>query len=130
MPEARYWFKSQNDGFFAGLHPGLAYYNIATAGGHRYQDHDENTPAIGGGASVGFRFAVPRNPRWKFEASVGYGIYRLDYDIFRNHANGPRVERRKRTFYGIDNIAFSVCYTFDVTRRNTGDKARKGGEPR
>lgn len=123
MPEVRFWFKPGNDGFFLGVHPGLAYYNIATDGEFRYQDHDGRTPALGGGVSVGFRFAVPRNPKWKFEASVGAGIYRLDYDVFRNVHNGPLVDRRRRTFYGIDNAAFSVCYTFDITR-----KAKKGGD--
>lgn len=67
---------------------------------------------------MGYRFALPRDPRWKFEAALGYGIYRLDYDIFENGANGPLVDRRKRTFYGIDNVAFSICYTFDVKRKN------------
>lgn len=123
MPEGRYWFRAKNDGFFIGIHPGLAYYNIATEGEYRYQDHNGNTPAIGGGVSVGFRFALPSNPKWKFEASAGAGIYHLDYDIFYNGHNGLLHERRKRTFYGLDNVAFSICYTFDIA----GSKARKGG---
>lgn len=118
MPEARYWFRGRNDGFFVGAHAGMAYYNIALRGDNRYQDHAGRTPALGGGASVGYRFALPRNPRWKFEAAVGYGVYRLDYDIFENRHNGPLTGRVKRTFYGIDNVAFSVCYTFNVKKKD------------
>lgn len=118
MPEFRYWLSGRNDGFFAGAHAGVIYYNIALKRAYRYQDHKGRTPALGGGATVGYRFALPRDPRWKFEAALGYGIYRLDYDIFENGANGPLVDRRKRTFYGIDNVAFSICYTFDVKRKN------------
>lgn len=118
MPEFRYWPLGRNDGFFVGAHAGMVYYNIALQGDYRYQDRRGRTPALGGGATLGYRFALPRNPRWKFEASVGYGIYKLDYDIFENRHNGPLVDRRKRTFYGVDNVAFSVCYTFDINKKS------------
>lgn len=122
MPEFRYWPQAKNDGFFAGAHFGLAYYNMALKKEYRYQDHDGNTPAIGGGISIGYRFVLPRNPRWKFEASVGAGIYRLDYDIFINRTNGLLMDRKKRTFYGLDNVAFSICYTFPVRKKGGGGK--------
>lgn len=121
MPEARYWLQPVNDGFFIGARLGLAYYNVAFGGDKRYQDHDGDTPALGGGVNVGFRFALPRNPRWKMEFSIGAGVYRLDYDIFANHRNGFIIGREKRTFFGIDNAAFSICYTFDV-RKKGGDR--------
>jgi len=95
----------------------MIYYNVALDGDKRYQDHKGRTPALGGGVSAGYRFALPRNPRWKFEASVGAGIYRLDYDVFDNVHNGLQTDRRRRTFYGVDNLAFSVCYTFDINRK-------------
>ena len=38
IPEARYWFRSDNQGWFAGAHLGMAYYNIALGGTTRYQD--------------------------------------------------------------------------------------------
>lgn len=117
MPEMRYWPRACNDGFFVGAHVGMIYYNVALDGDKRYQDHKGRTPALGGGVSAGYRFALPRNPRWKFEASVGAGIYRLDYDVFDNVHNGLQTDRRRRTFYGVDNLAFSVCYTFDINRK-------------
>lgn len=114
MPEVRYWPLARNNGFFVGAHFGMAYYNVAFCGDKRYQDHDGNTPALGGGINVGYRFRLPRNPRWQMEFSVGAGAYRLDYDIFDNRHEGLLVGREKRTFFGIDNAAFSICYTFDV----------------
>src|SRR5690554_7135701 len=36
QPEFRYWLSEENDGFFAGAHFGLAYYNFAFDGDYRY----------------------------------------------------------------------------------------------
>lgn len=120
QPELRYWPKADNTGFFVGAHFGLGWYNVAFGGDKRYQDHSRRTPAIGGGVAVGYRFHFCRNPRWQMEASVGAGIYKLDYDIFQNHHNGLIIDRRRRTFYGIDQAAFTISYRFDISR--------KGGE--
>ena len=123
MPEVRYWPKASdsNDGFFLGAHFGLCYFNVAFPGHSRYQDHDGNTPALGGGLSIGYRLPL-RNPRWKFEFSAGAGAYRLDYDIFENRPNGSLTGRRKRTFFGLDKVAVSLCYTFGPV-----PDRRKGG---
>ena len=45
QPEFRNWLSEENDGFFAGAHFGLAYYNFAFDGDYRYQDHNRETPA-------------------------------------------------------------------------------------
>lgn len=112
QPEVRWWPRHTNDGFFAGAHFGMAYYNVAFDGDYRYQDHDGTTPALGGGVSVGYRLRL-RGP-WKLEFSVGAGVYSLDYDVFRNYPNGLLVDRRSRTFIGIDNAAVSLAYTFNI----------------
>ncbi|MCM1093375.1 MAG: DUF3575 domain-containing protein, partial [Lachnospiraceae bacterium] len=112
QPEARYWWHEDNTGWFIGAHFGLAYYNVAFGGDHRYQDHGKDTPALGGGVSGGFRFPLTADGRWSMEASVGAGVYRLDYDVFDNRHNGLIVDRRRRTFVGIDNVALSFCYRF------------------
>ncbi len=119
MPEVRWWPRADNQGFFAGAHFGMAYYNVAFGGDKRYQDHNQNTPALGGGIDLGYRLPISRNGRWHLEFSVGAGIYHLDYDVYNNWHNGLLIDRRKRTFYGIDNAAISVAYRFDL---------KKGGE--
>lgn len=123
VPEFRYWPKADNTGLFINAHVGVAYYNYAGKGEFRYQDHDGKTPAIGGGLGLGYRFYFCNNRHWTMEAAVGAGIYQLDYDIFLNTDRtslGPLVGRKKRTFYGIDQAAFTISYSFGLNK--------KGGE--
>ncbi len=122
QPELRYWPSRDNNGFFVGAHFGLGWYNCAFDGDSRYQDHNRRTPAIGGGASIGYRFNFCRNHNWKMEVTLGYGIYKLDYDIFNNVTNGLITGRRQRTFYGIDRAAVSFCYQFDLNKKKGGNK--------
>lgn len=125
VPEFRYWVKPDNTGFFLNAHFGLAYYNYAKNGDYRYQDHDGKTPAIGGGIGLGYRFYFCRNHHWTMEAAIGAGIYKLDYDIFQNTnptSHGYLLRREKRTFYGIDQAAFTISYSFGLRK--------KGGESR
>ncbi len=119
-PEVRYWFNDKklcNDGWFAGAHFGLAYYNVATNGAYRTQDHDGTCPALGGGLTVGYRMPISENNRWKLEFSLGAGVYGLHYDKFRNIPNGFWVTAEKRTYFGIDRAAVSLSYTFGMKRK-------------
>lgn len=116
VPEVRYWFSDSNQGWFAGVHLGMAYYNVAFGGDFRYQDHNRRTPAIGGGVNFGYRLNISSNRLWRLEFSLGAGVYRLDYDKFSNEDNGLLMGRCKKTFAGIDNAAVSLCYTFDLSK--------------
>ena len=60
------------------------------------------------------------------EASIGGGIYHLDYDMFLNRQDGLLYGRRSRTFYGIDQAALSLPYRFGIGSRRQAQK--KGGE--
>lgn len=122
QPEFRWWPRKDNDGFFAGAHFGLGWYNVAFGGEYRYQDHLKRTPAVGGGLAAGCRFHFCRNRRWQMEASLGFGVYRLDYDLFQNHADGLLVGRRQRTFYGIDQATFTISYRFDLGKKKGGER--------
>lgn len=115
QPEIRYWF-TDNDGWFIGAHLGLAYYNFAWDGDYRIQDHDRSTPALGGGLGVGYRMPISNNKRWKMEFSLGGGVYDLHYDKFHNEQNGLLVESVKKTFFGIDQVAVSFSYMFDLKK--------------
>lgn len=120
QPEFRYWLSERNDGFFAGAHFGLAYYNLATNGDYRYQDHLRRTPAPGGGVSVGYRLPISRNNRWRVEFSIGAGVYSLHYDKFHNTPrtkDGLLVESVKKTYRGIDQAAVSFSYSFDLKKK-------------
>lgn len=115
IPEIRFWPGADNCGFYANAHLGLAWYNYAKGGDYRYQDHLRRTPAYGGGIGAGYRFHFCNNRRWTLEASLGAGVYRLDYDIFENRHDGMITGRRQRTFFCIDQVALSFTYSFDIT---------------
>lgn len=116
QPEVRYWLREDHAGWFAGAHFGLAWFNYAKGSDWRYQDHEGDTPLVGGGISGGYRMPISKNGKWWMEFSLGAGAYGLHYDIFHNEPNGQLVDTRKRTFYGIDQAAISFAYRFDLKK--------------
>lgn len=123
QPEFRYWLSEDNDGFFAGAHFGMAYYNLALDGDYRYQDHNRETPAIGGGLSVGYRLPISKDNRWRVEFSLGAGAYSIYYDMFYNTPDakdGLMIKSIKSIYWGIDQVSVSFSYMFDLKRK--GDK--------
>lgn len=110
-PEVRYWFGSDRKGFFVDGHLSMVSYNFALKGwDYRIQDLDGKRPALGGGIGAGWR--MPLSRRWSAEAQVGVGCYALKYNRFENRPNGQLVDTRRRTWFGIDNVAISLVYNF------------------
>lgn len=110
-PEVRYWFADDRKGFFVDGHLSMVSYNFALKGwDYRIQDVDGKRPALGGGIGAGWR--VPLSDRWSAEAQVGVGCYALKYNRFENRPNGQLVDTRRRTWFGIDNVAISLVYNF------------------
>lgn len=88
-------------------------YNFARKGwSYRIQDVGGDHPALGGGIGAGWRMPLSRNGRWSAEAQIGAGCYALKYDRFENRPDGPLVDTRTRTWFGIDNVSVSVVYNF------------------
>ena len=117
QPELRVW-PTKNRRFFAGVHFGVASYNFAIKSGNwRVQDHLGNTPALGGGISVGYRIPFCRNKRFLLEFAVGAGAYRAYYDKFHNSGGGAYHSTERKTYIGIDNAAVSFTYTFNLNRK-------------
>lgn len=120
QPELRYWPTGNNDGLFIGAHFGMAYYNIAVDGPWRYQDYRRETPAMGGGISVGYRMPISKNNRWKMEFSLGAGVYDTHYDRFHNTPrtkDGLLVDSTKKTYWGIDQAEVSISYAFNLNKK-------------
>ncbi len=120
QPEVRYWLSDSCNGWFAGAHFGLGWYNIATCGDYRTQDHNGDSPAIGGGVSVGYRLPLCGNGRWRMEFSLGAGAYRVHYDKFHNEPNGLLVDTEKKTWFGIDRASVSMVYMFGTDKKKGG----------
>ena len=124
QPEIRYYIP-KTSGLYVGAHFGLGYWNFALGSlgeklgvaDWRYQDHRGESPAIGGGVSVGYALQFRKNPRWGMEFSLGAGAYDARYDMFYNEANGPYYQRGiHTTFIGVDNASVSFTYKFDLKR--------------
>ena len=125
QPEIRYWFSEDNDKFFLGAHFGFAQYNVAVDGNYRYQDHNMEKPALGGGISVGYRLPLERTKRWNVEFTLGAGVYPLKYDIFYNTEDtkdGLLIGTEKRTYWGLDNAAVTFSYALDFKKSKKGGK--------
>lgn len=118
QPELRFWPEKKHR-FFAGIHLGVAYYNLALEGEYRIQDKNGKTPLWGGGINVGYRFPLSKkNERWQMELSVGGGVYDIRYDKFDNSGNGALVKASVHdTFFGVDNVAVSIVYMFDMKKK-------------
>lgn len=120
QPEVRFWFDEDNTGFFTGAHFGLGYYNVALGADYRYQDHNMQTPSIGGGLAVGYRLPISRNNRWNLEFTLGAGVYPSHYDKFHNTPvteNGLMISDYKRLYWGIDQAALSFSYAFGINTK-------------
>lgn len=115
-PGIRYWLDASNNGAFVGIHAGIASYNMSMNGDYRIQDHDGNSPAIGGGISAGYRMSISRNRRWMAEVCLGAGVYDLHYDKFYNENNGLRASTVKKTGICLDHASLSLCYVFDLKK--------------
>ena len=121
QPEFRYYPKlteaMTNGGFFVGAHFGLGWYNFAVNTDYRVQDHEGNRPAFGGGIGLGYNYQFKKNPRWGMEFAIGAGVYDVLYDTFYNENNGPINEKAVRdVWFGIDNVAVSFTYNFDLKK--------------
>lgn len=120
LPELRYNFNSP-DGLYAGIHAGLAWYNFAFSGDWRIQDAGGNSPAVGGGLSVGYKMTPFRSvPELGVEFNAGVGVYSLKYDKFYNEPNGPVAESGISAVRVVpDALGVSVFWRF-------GDRGRSG----
>ena len=116
-PEMRYWASAENDGWFAGVHYGMAWYNFCIDKAYRTQDKGGHTPAVGGGATVGYRLPLSKNNRWKMELSLGIGVYRLHQDKFLNKPNGAWCRTERKCYFGPDQLSLSFAYMFDMKKR-------------
>ena len=119
QPELRLWTKSlmfRSEWFF-GLHGNFGWYNIALGGDYRYQDHQQGTPAYGGGLNIGCRVPLflKEDTRWGIEFSLGAGYMPLWYDIYYNVPNGRLMGDKQIVYFGIDQASINLTYRIGRT---------------
>lgn len=116
QPEARYWAGARRN-VYVGAHAAVFSFNYALNGDYRIQDHNRHTPGWGGGVSAGWRTSLGQNDKWFMELTAGVGAYKVHYDKFLNESNGQKVGEEKKTFFGVDNLAVTFSYKFDLKRK-------------
>jgi hypothetical protein len=123
--ELRYWFRYDMMGPFIAAHATFGWYNIAWGGKYRYQDHNRNTPTLGGGLNVGWKIPLfgKEDTPWGVEFTLGAGVLPLHYDIYYNVNNGRFVGDDSATYFGIDNA--SVTVTYRIGRKIKERRARR-----
>ena len=138
QPELRYYIPKTH-GLYVGAHFGMGYWNFALGeyapklgldemDGWRYQDHKGESPAIGGGLSIGYALQFGKDSRWGMEFAIGAGAYDAKYDVFYNEPNGPYHKpgyNSRTTYIGIDNAAISLTYKFGLKRSDSKEKEGK-----
>ncbi len=119
QPELRYWFKDNMRGFFVGAHASFGWYNVATDGDYRYQDHKRGSPALGGGLDAGYKIKLGRkeNSRWGMEFTLGAGVLPLHWDKYYNVKNGSFVEEGRWLWIGPDQASVSITYLIGKARK-------------
>jgi hypothetical protein len=60
---------------------------------------------------------LSKNHKWNMEFAVGAGAYSLHYDKFYNVKNGKHFTSERTTYFGIDNVALTFSYAFDLKKK-------------
>lgn len=113
-PEARYWLTDGHRGLYIRGHLQMAAYNFALQSWtYRIQDVGGKHPALGGGVGLGYRLPLGKNGRWALEGAIGAGVYHIEYDRFLNRHDGSKVDTRRETWFGVDNVSVGVVFNFN-----------------
>ena len=112
MPEARYWLKERFGGHFFGIYADCGQYDC---GGKLFGKDNKESDYLrydgslaGAGLSYGFHWVLGGS--WGFEAEIGAGYTRLDYDKYIYGDNGKSLGNGSRNYFGVSKAAVSLVY--------------------
>lgn len=113
MPEYRYWFNQNFDGWFLGAHALGGQYNV---GGVKFpfgllkglRNHRYEGWYAGGGITAGKQWILSKH--WNFEASLGLGYIHTQYDKFECGTCGEKLYSAHKNYVGPTKVALSLIY--------------------
>ena len=113
MPEYRYWFNQNFEGWFMGVHALGGQYNV---GGVRFpfgllkglRNHRDEGWYVGGGITAGKQWILSKH--WNFEASLGLGYIHTQYDKFECGTCGEKLKSAHKNYVGPTKMALSLIY--------------------
>ncbi len=113
QPEFRYWFCEKFNGHFMGLHGHGAQFNIGNwdipvGRLEKFKDARYEGYLYGAGISYGYQWVL--SPRWNFEASLGGGFARINYDKYPCVTCGTKLDEGKYNYWGVTKAAVSLIY--------------------
>ena len=113
MPEYRYWFNQNFDGWFLGAHALGGQYNV---GGVKFpfgllkglRNHRYEGWYVGGGITAGKQWNLSKH--WNLEASLGLGYIHTAYDKFNCGTCGEKLKSAHKNYVGPTKVALSLIY--------------------
>lgn len=113
MPEYRYWFNHNFEGWFLGGHALGGQYNI---GGVKFpfgllkglRDHRYEGWYAGGGITAGKQWILSRH--WNLETSIALGYIHTKYDKFECGTCGEKLKSAHKNYVGPTKVALSLIY--------------------
>lgn len=113
MPEYRYWFNQNFDGWFLGAHALGGQYNV---GGVKFpfgllkglRNHRYEGWYAGGGITAGKQWYLSKH--WNLEASLGLGYIHTKYDKFECGTCGQKLKSAHKNYVGPTKMALSLIY--------------------
>ena len=114
QPELRYWDCEAFNGHFLGIHGHYSYYNVGhmpsspfseTMNTYRFEGK-----LAGAGVSYGYHWFI--SPRWSFEAEIGAGYARLQYDKFPCQNCAKLLSRESKNYWGVTRVGLNLIYVF------------------
>lgn len=113
MPEYRYWFSQNFEGWFLGAHALGGQYNV---GGVKFpfgllkglRNHRYEGWYVGGGITAGKQWNLSKH--WNLEASLGLGYIHTAYDKFNCGTCGEKLKSAHKNYVGPTKVALSLIY--------------------
>ena len=113
MPEYRYWFNQNFEGWFLGAHALGGQYNV---GGVKFpfgllkglRNHRYEGWYAGGGITAGKQWNLSKH--WNLEASLGLGYIHTAYDKFNCGTCGEKLKSAHKNYVGPTKVALSLIY--------------------
>ncbi len=113
QPEARYWFCQKFNGHFLGLHGHYSKFNM---GGFKLpfglykglRDNRYQGDLYGAGLSYGYHWILGK--RWGFEATIGAGYARINYDRIQCKTCGDKTGPHHKNYWGPTKAGISLIY--------------------
>ena len=113
MPEYRYWFKQNFNGWFLGAHALGGQYNVGSVKlpfglKKQLRDHRYEGWYVGGGVTAGYQWKLAS--RLNLETSIGVGYIYSNYDKYKCGACGEKLYSGHKNYVGPTKVALSLVY--------------------